>query len=133
MRGADMTKLATYLSLPRLFAALDSGARIEDIMRDAERRSGWRVVIPGDVPWLPVEDWAPSVVVSTKGCRVRLVAILSLRPGSLRRLLAALRAADLMPEIVEPTREMRWTLKRWGWRRRDRGAGLDQQEIWSPK
>lgn len=118
--------------LDALFKRLDAGERIEEIMRDDERARGWTVILPGDVSWLPVEDWEPSVVVAQKGQAVRLVAVIARRPGSLTRLLAALNERDFIPHIVEPTREMRATLQRWGWRQHFEGSGYDAEEFWTP-
>lgn len=119
--------------LDRLLNRIDAGERIEEIMRDDERARGWLVIRPGDVSWLPVEDWEPNVVVAQKGHAVRLVAIIAKRPGSLTRLVAALGELDLIPHICEPTREMRATLQRWGWQRHFRGVGYDAEEFWTPR
>jgi hypothetical protein len=120
--------------IERLFAAMDAGARIEDIMREEERAAGRQVVVPGEVDWLSVDDWHPTIVVSVDGRDVRLVAILALRPGSgaLTRTVAAIRSAGLRPVIVEPTREMRETCRRWGWRVERHGDGFDSEERWMP-
>ncbi len=121
--------------IAKLFTALDSGQRMEDIMRADERAKGYRVVLPGEVPWLPAEDWHQTIVVSIDGKRVRLVAILASRPGNgaFRRLVAAIQAAGLIPVVIEPTREMRETLTRWRWKRRYAGYGFETEEHWRPR
>ena len=126
------TKQSGYLD--RIFAALDAGARIEEMMRDDERAAGRKVVVPGEAVWLSAEDWHPTVVVSVDGRDVRLVAILALRPGSgaLTRTVAGIRSAGLRPVIVEPTREMRATCQRWGWRMERHGKGFLSEERWVP-
>lgn len=120
--------------IDRLFAALDAGTRIEDIMREEERAAGRQVVVPGEVGWLSADDWHHTVVVSIDGSDVRLVAILALRPGSgaLTRTVAGILSAGLRPVIVEPTREMRATCQRWGWLVERHGKGFDGEERWMP-
>lgn len=120
--------------LDRLFAQIGTGQRMEDIMRDDEAKAGRRVVKPGDEPWFSAADWHHSNVVSVDGDTVRLIAIWALNPGggAFRRLVAAIHAAGLKPCIVEPTHEMRQTLKRWGWRGRRYGHGFESEERWRP-
>lgn len=126
--------MAAIPSIEALFEALDAGQRIEEIMREEERAAGRRVVLPGDEPWLSSDDWHPTVVVSIDKREVRLVAILALRPGSgaFSRTVAGIRSAGLLPVIVEPTREMRATLLRWGWSVRRSGVGFESEEQWRP-
>lgn len=128
-----MSQLAAQLD--RLFQQIDAGARMENIMRGDEVKAGRRVVIPGDEPWLPAEDWHQTNVVSVDGLTVRLIAISALKPGhgAFRRLIAAIQAAGLSPCIVEPSREMRETLKRWGWKGRRYGFGFESEERWKPR
>lgn len=118
-----------------LFAELDSGKPMHEIMRGHERDAGYAVVIPGERPWLAADDWHPTVVVSTDEKIVRLVAILALHPGrgALRRTLAGIQAAGLVPVICEPTHEMRATCIRWGWKRRVKDIGMYRCEQWSPR
>lgn len=108
---------------------------IHEIMREDERERGYRVVVPGEVPWLSADDWHPTIVVSIDGPKVRLIAILANRPGqgSFRRLIMGITAAGLVPVVIAPTKELRDTLKRWGWRERNRGYGLNYEERWSPR
>ena len=121
--------------LETLFERMERGESMSDIMKADERSAGYTVVVPGEVQWLPADDWDPTIVVSIDGKRVRLVAILAKRPGNgaFRRLVAAIRAANLVPHVIAPTHEMRATLKRWGWRMRIRGARFDLEEIWHPR
>ncbi len=115
--------------------AMSMGVAIHDLMRSNERKAGYRVVVPGDVPWLSREDWDNTVVVSIDKNRVRLVAILARNPGSgaFRRTIDGIRSAKLIPVVVEPTLEMQATLKRWGWRGRRVGNGTDVQTVWYEK
>lgn len=128
-----MTSIETIAN--RLAEALESGEGIHALMRADEAAAGRKVVVPGDVPWLPAEDWDPTIVVSIDGRRVRLVAILAKNPGNgaFRRLVAAIEAAGLEPTIVCPTNEMRATVKRWGWKRRDVGRDWNHEELWYPR
>ncbi len=122
-------------SLDKLFAAIDAGTPIHEFMRDNERAAGRTVVVPGSVPWLSADDWDPTVVVSREGNRVRLVAILALNPGrgALKRTVAGIQEVGLEPCIVEPTRELQETLRRWGWRSRRVGSGMESETIWYPR
>lgn len=118
-----------------LFAAVAAGKRIEDILRADEEAAGRVVVRPGDVSWLLREDWIDSVVVSRELTEVRLIAMVAQRPGqgALRRTLAGIKRAGLSPVIVEPTREMRATLMRWGWRQTIVGDELACEVQWRPE
>ena len=62
---------------------LASGQSIHDIMRHEEFSHGYKVVKPGDEPWLPADDWDETSVVSINGKCVRLVAINA--PSQLQR------------------------------------------------
>lgn len=128
--------LFVYLDgIERLFAILDKGGSISEVMRDDERAAGHKVILPGEVEWLPLADWDPTIVVSLDGNKVRLVAILARNPGNgaFRRLVATIAASGLTPQIIAPTNEMRATVKRWGWRIRTKGSGFEAQEIWYPR
>lgn len=120
--------------LAELLERLDK-APIHEIMRADEQARGNTVVVPGEVDWLPVEDWHETVVVSQADREVRLIAILAKRPGegAFRRLVDAIRRAGLTPVVVAPSLEMRATLRRWGWRQRNVGGGWDQEEQWLPR
>lgn len=119
----------------RLLSAMDAGMRMEDIMRADEIKAGRRVVKPGEEAWFPAADWHHSNVVSVEGDTVRLIAIWALNPGTgaFRRLVASIFAAGLKPCIIEPTNEMRATLKRWGWKGRRYGYGFESEERWRPR
>jgi hypothetical protein len=118
-----------------LFAALDSGAEMQDILRGYEREAGRRIVLPGDEPWLPAEDWDPTITVSVDGTKVRLVAILAKRPGTgaFRRLISGIEQAGLTPCMVDPIRSMQETLTRWGWKPRRYGYGIECETQWTPR
>jgi hypothetical protein len=123
-------------AVERLCVAMDLGQRIEEVMRADERGKGHTIVKPGEVPWLPVDDWDPTVVVSIDGNRVRLVAILAKNPGSgaFRRLVDGIQAAGLIPCVVCPTRELEATLTRWKWKRKEVGSSFDNHETyWRPR
>jgi hypothetical protein len=122
-------------AIDRLIAALASGRRVYEVMREDERRAGRTVIVPGDVEWLPAADWDETVVVSLDGQQVRLIAILAKNPGNgaFRRLIAAICAAELVPIISTPTNEMRETLKRWGWKGKIHGWGEQSEELWKPR
>lgn len=121
--------------LTELLIKASMGVRLHEVMRADERAKGHRVVVPGGEPWLPAVDWDATSVVSVDGNVVRLVAILALNPGNgaFRRLIAAIQTAGLTPHISTPTREMRDTLRRWGWKGKHRGWGDDVEEIWKPR
>lgn len=107
---------------------LEDDRPIADIMRDEERKRGYQVVRPGGVRWLPACDWHDDCVVSVNKNVARLVLIVSKRTGSLRRLVNELEALGLIPEVVEPTRELQTTLARWGWKRGRRGVCFENRE-----
>lgn len=122
--------------LEKLITQVSMGLRMEDIMRDDERKAGHQVVKPGEVTWLPAEDWEETVVVSVQdGKIVRLVAILARNPGNgaFRRLIHSIHDAGLIPCVVAPTIEMRATLKRWGWKGQHHGHRWTSEEHWKPR
>lgn len=121
--------------LEKLIAQVSMGLRMEDIMRDDERKAGRKVVVPGDVTWLPAEDWDHTVVVSVDGDVVRLIALLALNPGNgaFRRLIYSIHDTGLTPCVIAPTIEMRATLKRWGWKGKRHGHGWNGEERWKPR
>lgn len=103
-------------------------------MRAQEAARGFRVVAPGKEPWLPAEDWAESVVVSVDRDEVRLVAILAKRPGSFRRLLAALNEAKLRPVVVGVIGPiMPEIMKHLNWRCTVVGSGWEAEDQWRPQ
>lgn len=107
---------------------LENDQPIADMMRDDERKRGYRVFRPGEVRWLPACDWHGDCVVSVNKNVVRLVLIVSKRSGSLRRLVAEVEALRLIPEVIEPTRELQATLARWGWQHGRRGVCFENRE-----
>lgn len=125
----------TQQIMDALFEALDSGAAMHEIMRNNERSAGYRVVIPGDETWLSADDWHPTVTVSVDGQTVRLVAMLANNPGggALKRTVRAILSAGMVPCIIEPSREMRETMKRWNWYPRRVGSGMESEEQWRPR
>lgn len=118
--------------LDKLLGQMDAGLRMEDIMRADEVAAGRRVVKPGDEPWFPASEWHHTNVVSVEGNTVRIIAVWAINPGqgAFRRLIAAIEAAGLKPCIIEPTREMRATLKRWGWKGKRYGYDFNSEERW---
>ena len=122
-------------TIDALFAQLDRGIPMQDIMRANERAAGYRVVVPGDEPWLSAADWHSTITVSVDRHIVRLVAILANNPGSgaFRRTVRSIIAAGLTPCVIEPTHEMRTTLKRWNWKCKRKGCGLNSEEQWMPR
>ena len=119
--------------LDRAAAILADRTPIYIRMRAAERARGFRVVLPGQEPWLPRRDWRKSVVVSVADDEVRLVAVLARRPGSFTRLLAALRRVPLTPVIVCPIGPiMPAYVRRHGWRMTRAGDGWDAEDQWRP-
>lgn len=101
-----------------------------------ETARGFKVVRPGEVAWLPMEDWRPASVASINGDTVRLVLIHSHESGkgALTRCIAAIIAAGLKPTVLEPTPQLADTLRRRGWKARRRMLPRDDHEtVWSPK
>jgi hypothetical protein len=121
--------------ISRIAIARDMGQSMHDIMRRDERAKGYRLVLPGWEPWLSASDWHETNVVSVDGERVRLVAIWAKNPGrgAFRRLVAAIQAAGLKPCVFSPHDEFAATLKRWGWKEKRRGYGMDHEEWWEPR
>jgi len=119
-----------------LKAAIERIAKIGPAaaMREDEHALGFSPVRPGEVSWLSAEDWQNDIVISQRYREVRIVAIKAKKPGSgaLRRLIAALADANLLPIIVEPMLEMPAILERWRWTGEVIGEGFNKQEIWRP-
>lgn len=129
--------MTTQQIMDAIEAVMRDGRPMQEIMRDAERKSGFRVVVPGEVLWLSADDWDATVTVSVddKHKTVRLVAILAKSPGkgAFRRTVRAIMDAGLTPCVVEPTHEMRATMQRWRWAPRRVGRGFDSEEQWRPR
>jgi hypothetical protein len=51
-------------------------------MAEHERELDFELAHPGEVPWLPADDWPPDVIVSRRGREVRIVAIHARHPGA---------------------------------------------------
>ena len=120
----------------RILAEIDKGGSVADLMRADETAAGRLVIRPGQQPWLAADDWDESVVVSIDRGRVRLVALLARNPrhGALRRTIDGIKAAGLVPVIVEPVREMRETCRRWGWKMKHVGNSFEtREEQWMPR
>lgn len=118
-------------------ATLRNGRPMQEVMRDMERAAGYRVVVPGNEAWLSADDWDATVTVSVddRHKTVRLVAILAKHPGSgaFRRTVKAIMAAGFTPCVIEPTHEMRATMRRWNWYPRRVGHGFESEEQWRPR
>lgn len=129
--------MTTQQIVDAIETVMRDGRPMQEIMRDMERKSGYRVVIPGQEPWLSLADWDQTVTVSVDDKRktVRLVAILARNPGNgaLRRTVKAIIEAGLTPCVIEPTREMRATMQRWNWAVRRVGHGFEGEEQWRPR
>jgi hypothetical protein len=110
---------------------------VAGLMIMSEIEAGRRCVQPGDAePFdFPKNDWHFPAVVSLDGAEVRIIAILANEPGSgaFSRLIRNIRAAGLSPVVVEPVGlAMPAILKRWGWRGRRAGFGMDVTWEWRP-
>lgn len=123
------------------------GQMIEQVLAHMDGRPAWEVmqadeiergndiIRPGEVSWLPKDDWDEHVTISKSGREIRLIAILALHPGggAFRRLVEGILGAGLVPVIIAPTADMRATLKRWNWFPRYVGNGWDREEQWRPR
>ena len=105
------------------------------LLRSEEAAGGRMVIRPGEVPWLPLEEWSGDTVVSIEDDRVRLVLLVAVRPGhgAFSRLIARLARARLKPVVVEPSSAFAATLERRRWRSRSIGHGAKTQTIWYPR
>jgi hypothetical protein len=99
-----------------------------------EIMAGYRIVRPGEVDWLSLDDWHPMTIVSMNAERVRLVALQAQHPGhgALKRLIAEIIANGSQPVIVEPFEDLEETLRRWGWKQRRIGTAQHRQTVWYP-
>lgn len=105
------------------------------VMRDEEIGAGYKIVMPGERPWLPSCDWPDNIVISTDERVVRIVAIYATHPGqgAFRRLIKGIQAAGLRPIVVEPMLDMPAILQRWGWKFRRVGYGWNSHVIAKPR
>lgn len=94
-----------------------SGLPWEQIMRRNEVREGHKIVMPGDVAWLPKSDWPSHIVISMDGEEVRIVAIIATvrGAGAFKRLVRGIVEAGLKPVVIEPLFDMPSILRKWGW------------------
>ena len=88
-----------------------------EAMRQDERKKGYRIILPGDEPWLPRIDWPDNICISQSGNKVRIIAIYAREPGkgAFRRMIDGIKAAGLTPVVVCPFSHMEEILTRWGW------------------
>ena len=101
-----------------------------------ETTRGFKIVRPGDVPWFRAADWQAASVASINGKYVRLVLIHAFESdrGAMTRTLEAINAAGLIPNVIDPTRELQATLKRRGWKSKLRGSTFEDREtVWFPR
>lgn len=102
---------------------------------DNEEERGFKIVRPGDVPWFRLGDWQAASVASINGNNVRLVLLHAIESdrGAMTRTIAAIMEAGLIPNIIDPTRELGETLKRRKWKHRIKGSTFEDREtIWFP-
>lgn len=110
---------------------------VAGLMIESEIAAGRQIIQPGDAePFLFLaDDWVYPAVVSYSGRDVWITAILAKHPGrgAFRRLIGNIQGAGLRPVVVEPIGQMMPAiLKRWGWRGRRVGSGIDQTSEWRP-
>jgi hypothetical protein len=106
-----------------------------EAMRQGEIARGAKIVMPGSVPWLPVDDWIDDIVVSQIGINIRIVAVFARKPGTgaFSRLVTGIAKAGLWPVVVCPFPDMDRIVRRWGWTETIVGATFDdQQDQWMP-
>lgn len=122
--------------MSKLKTAVERLLRIGPVeaMREDERAAGFRVVLPGDEPWLPSLDWHDDVTVSTDGKIVRIIAIRARKEndGAFSRLVTGIIRAGLTPVVIEPMLSMPGIMARWKWERREFGEGFTREEQWWP-
>lgn len=112
-----------------------AGRPMWEVMREDEMLAGNAVILPGDFPWLSTEGCDPTIIVSQSGKEIRLIALLARNPGHgvFRRTVSGIIASGLVPVIIAPVVQMRETMKRWNWYRRDVGSGWNHEEQWRPR
>jgi len=124
------------MRIEAIFAKIMSdGYSPSQAIADDELAAGRTVIRPGDAPWLPTSDWNPGSVCAIDGIYARLILIDALRPGTgaLTRTLSAIKAAGMIPCVVDPTRELAATLTRRGWKSRLHGSTFEDRETrWTP-
>lgn len=97
-----------------------------------ERKRGYTLQHPGQVRWLPADDWPDNIVISKRGRLVRIVAIYARKRGAFSRLISALAREHLIPIVLEPMGIMPEILTRWGWEKKPVGRGFESEEQWRP-
>ena len=98
-------------------------------IRELERARGSLWEFP-----LDTADWESGLVM-IRGMEARIVLLNARQPGTgaFKRLLGAIGRAGLMPVVVEPMGgTMPAILERWGWKKKQCGAGFDSWEEWRP-
>jgi hypothetical protein len=101
-----------------------------------EEGRGFKIVRPGDAPWFRATDWQAASVASINGNVARLVLIHAFESGrgAMTRTIEAIKEAGLIPNIIDPTRELQATLRRRGWRSKRKGSTFEDTEtVWYPR
>lgn len=128
--------MAEPISPPMLQLINDmaSGLPMHQIMRRNESADGHKVIVPGDVTWLPSSDWPGHVVVSQNFREVRIIAIIAKvrRNGAFKRLVRGIIEAGLQPVVIEPMFDMPLILRRWGWSGHTVETPSGREEQWRP-
>lgn len=122
---------------PKLVDLLDkmlSGYDPVAAIVESETARGFKVVRPGDAPWFRAAEWRPASVASIDGMKVRLVLLhaFSENKGALTRTINGIKAAHMIPVVVDPTRELGAALARRGWKPKECGTTFEDREtIWA--
>lgn len=105
-------------------------------MRLCEAEAGYDPILREDPPaWLHLDDWEDDFVISKDGFRIRIVAIIAVKPhnGAFSRLVTGICKAGFMPVVVVPLGQMRPILSRWGWMRGIHGSSFaEREDRWFP-
>jgi hypothetical protein len=128
MQGERNPKLVELLD--KMLSGYDPVAAIVE----SEEARGFKVIRPGNVPWFQASDWRAASVASIHGVRARLVLLHAVESGrgAMTRTIAGVKAAGLLPVVVEPTRELAATLSRRGWKPHDEGTTFEDCEtVWT--
>lgn len=102
---------------------------------EGETARGFKVIRPGDAPWFRAADWRAASVASVNGVHARLVLLHAFESGkgALTQTIEGIKAAGLIPTVIDPTRELAATLTRRGWKARDEGSTFEDTEtVWRP-
>lgn len=123
---------------PKLAELLDkmlSGYDPVAAIVESETARGFKVVRPGDAPWFRAADWRAASVASINGVYARLVLLHAFESGkgAMTRTIESIKAAQLIPAVIDPTRELAATLTRRGWKSRHEGSTFEDMEtVWRP-